>query len=245
AQRTQQLRFGPMVYALPLYHPLRLLEEICMLDQLSRGRLEIGFGRGASQIEVSLYGQDPARAQDIYNEARALILQGLTAKTLTFEGRYFTFKDIPLELEPFQKPHPPLWYGVHSVDSATRAAAHGLNIISLDSARDTRAFNEKYRQVWSESRGAAPLPKLGISRFVVIAEARERPRERAPRLSPVAPPFQLPLHLARRRAGAFAPRGVRQDHGRGARHRRRPGVSGAVFRIAGGGDRLQLRGRPV
>src|SRR5580658_11043780 len=46
AQRTRRLRFGPMVFVLPLYHPLRLLEEICMLDQLSGGRLELSFGRG-------------------------------------------------------------------------------------------------------------------------------------------------------------------------------------------------------
>ena len=48
AQRTRRLRFGPLVYALPLHHPLRLVEEICMLDHLSGGRLEIGFGRGSS-----------------------------------------------------------------------------------------------------------------------------------------------------------------------------------------------------
>src|ERR1700745_3096716 len=65
AQRTQRLRFGPMVYALPLYHPLRMIEEICMLDQMSRGRLEIGFGRGSSPIELEYYGQDPTAAEDI------------------------------------------------------------------------------------------------------------------------------------------------------------------------------------
>ena len=42
AQRTRQLRFGPMVYLLPLYHPLRLIEEICMLDQMSAGPLSAG-----------------------------------------------------------------------------------------------------------------------------------------------------------------------------------------------------------
>ena len=76
AQRTHRLRFGPMVYALPLHHPLRLIEEICMLDQLSGGRLEIGFGRGSSPVEVAFYGQDPAKAQAVYAEARELILQG-------------------------------------------------------------------------------------------------------------------------------------------------------------------------
>src|SRR6266536_1393147 len=63
AQRTKRLRFGPMVYALPLYHPLRLIEEICMLDQMSGGRLEIGFGRGSSPIELAYYGQDAKNAQ--------------------------------------------------------------------------------------------------------------------------------------------------------------------------------------
>ena len=78
-----------------------------------------------------------------------------------------------------------MWYGVHSVDSAARAAAQGLNMISLDSARDTRAFNEKYRQVWNETRGNTPLPKLGISRFVVIAEDRERALASARRAYPL------------------------------------------------------------
>jgi alkanesulfonate monooxygenase SsuD/methylene tetrahydromethanopterin reductase-like flavin-dependent oxidoreductase (luciferase family) len=170
AQRTKRLRFGPMVYALPLHHPLRLIEEICMVDQLSGGRLEIGFGRGSSATEVSFYGQDPAKAQEIYTEARELIVQGLTHKILNFEGKFFTFKDIPLELEPLQKPHPPMWYGVHSVQAADRAARQKLNMVSLDSAKDTRSYNDRYRQVWRESHGEQPLPKLGLSRFIAIAE---------------------------------------------------------------------------
>src|SRR5919109_52737 len=130
AQRTQRLRFGPLVYTLPLHHPLRLVEEICMLDQLSGGRLEIGFGRGSSMTEISFYGQDPAQAQDIYTESRALIVQALTQKILNFEGKFFSFKDIPMELEPLQKPHPPMWYGVHSVEAAERAAHQGLHMVS-------------------------------------------------------------------------------------------------------------------
>jgi alkanesulfonate monooxygenase SsuD/methylene tetrahydromethanopterin reductase-like flavin-dependent oxidoreductase (luciferase family) len=185
AQRTKTLRFGPMVYALPLHHPLRLIEEICMVDQLSGGRLEIGFGRGSSPTEVSFYGQDPAQAQDIYTEARALILQGLTQKRLTFEGKFFTFQDIPMELEPLQKPHPPMWYGVHSVEAAERAARQGLNMISLDAAKDTRAYNERYRRVWGELHGAAPTAKLGQSRFIVIAEDGEEALAAARRAYPI------------------------------------------------------------
>jgi alkanesulfonate monooxygenase SsuD/methylene tetrahydromethanopterin reductase-like flavin-dependent oxidoreductase (luciferase family) len=185
AQRTKTLRFGPMVYALPLHHPLRLIEEICMIDQLSGGRLEIGFGRGSSPTEVSFYGQDPAKAQDIYSEARELILRGLTHKQLTFEGKFFTFKDIPMELEPLQKPHPPMWYGVHSVEAAERAARQGLNMVSLDSAKDTRTYNDRYRQVWRELNGDKPTPKLGQSRFIVIAENGKEALAAAQRAYPV------------------------------------------------------------
>ena len=185
AQRTKRLRFGPLVYALPLHHPLRLIEEICMVDQLSGGRLEIGFGRGSSPAEVKFYGQDPAQAQDIYTEARALILEGLTHKQLTFEGKYFSFKDIPMELEPLQKPHPPMWYGVHSVEAAERAAKQSLNMVSLDSAKDTRAYNNAYRQAWRELHGDRPTSKLGVSRFIVIAESDQQAMTIARRAYPV------------------------------------------------------------
>ena len=69
AQRTRKLRFGPMVYLLPLYHPLRLIDEICMLDQMSGGRLELGIGRGISPYEVGYYGVDPATGPERFAEA--------------------------------------------------------------------------------------------------------------------------------------------------------------------------------
>ncbi|HKY09505.1 MAG TPA: LLM class flavin-dependent oxidoreductase [Candidatus Binatia bacterium] len=185
AQRTKTLRFGPMVYALPLHHPLRLIEEICMVDQLSGGRLEIGFGRGSSPTEIAFYGQDPARAQDIYSEARELVLRGLTQNPLTFEGKFFSFKDIPMELEPLQKPHPPLWYGVHSVEAAERAARQGLNMVSLDGAKDTRCYNDRYRAVWRQLNGPKPTPKLGQSRFIVIADSGSAALAAARRAYPV------------------------------------------------------------
>src|SRR5205809_1002276 len=114
AQRTRRLRFGPLVWPMPLHHPLRLIEEICMLDQLSGGRLELGFGRGAAPIELEYYGSDPKDAQEIYAEAVELVIKGLTQKVLDFKGRRFSFSGVPMELEPLQKPHPPIWYGVHA-----------------------------------------------------------------------------------------------------------------------------------
>ncbi len=170
AQRTRRLRFGPMVYVVPLYHPLRLLAEICMLDQMSGGRLEVSFGRGASPIELDYFGIDPAQAQDMYNEAVEVILRGLTNRTLDFHGKYFSFDNVPMELAPLQTPHPPIWYGAHAPDSAARAARRRLNIVNLDPTDEVYLTVASYRKTWCETQGTAPLPKIGLGRFVVVAD---------------------------------------------------------------------------
>ena len=88
AQRTRRLRLGPMVYCLPLYHPLRLFEEICMLDQLSGGRLEFGVGRGISPIEAGYFGVDADEARDIFDESLDLIRRALTTRPTRRAARY-------------------------------------------------------------------------------------------------------------------------------------------------------------
>ncbi len=185
AQRTRRLRFGPMVFVLPLYHPLRLIEEICMLDQMSGGRLEIGFGRGASLIELAIYGVDPGSAQDIYTEGLDLILKGLTVKRLDFHGKHFDFDDVPMTVEPLQKPYPPIWYGVHAPDSAERAAKRNLNVVSLDPPGDTRLSIERYRATWRPPHAGAALPKLGLGRFIVVGETDAQALALARRAYPV------------------------------------------------------------
>ncbi len=78
AQRTRRLRFGPMVYCLPLYHPLRLAEEVCMLDQMSGGRLDLGVGRGISPLESRTYGE-MTLPEKMRVDHRALALRRLLA----------------------------------------------------------------------------------------------------------------------------------------------------------------------
>jgi alkanesulfonate monooxygenase SsuD/methylene tetrahydromethanopterin reductase-like flavin-dependent oxidoreductase (luciferase family) len=173
AQRTKRLRFGPLVYVLPLYHPLRLLEEICLLDQMSNGRLELGFGRGSSASELAYFGESSETSADAYNSSLAIIIEALTKCEFSVPGQAESFQHMPLQLAPFQRPHPPIWYGVHSVDSADRAAKRGLGMISLDSAAETFAFTERYRETWKAANGAQSMRKLGISRFVVVSEDGE------------------------------------------------------------------------
>ncbi len=185
AQRTKRLRFGPMIYALPLYHPLRMIEEICMLDQMSNGRLDVGFGRGASPIELDLFGVDPADARDIYDEALTIIMQGLRERSVSFKGKHFSFDNVPMELTPLQKPHPPVWYGVHANDSAARSAKQGLNVISLDGVAATKGFSESYRAAWKETGRAGPMPKFGLGRMLVVADTDAEALRLAERAYPV------------------------------------------------------------
>ena len=171
AQRTTRLRFGTFVYALPVHHPLRVLEEICMLDHMSGGRVEIGLGRGSVDYEVAYYGENAAERQQIYAERLELILQAFTSKKFSFKGKYNTFENVPMEIEPLQRPHPPLWYGAHLPDSAARAARRGLNIVCNDMLPTTRAIMARYREVWHEANGVnATLPKMGLVRFIVVAD---------------------------------------------------------------------------
>jgi len=171
AQRTKRLRFGTFVYALPVHHPLRVFEEICMLDHMSGGRLEIGFGRGSVPYEISYYGQNADERQQIYAERLELILQAFTAKTFSFKGKYDQFENVPMLIEPLQKPYPPLWYGAHSPESAERAARKGMNMVNNDIPATTRATIARFREVWREAHDAATaLPKMGMVRFLVVAE---------------------------------------------------------------------------
>jgi len=183
AQRTKHLRFGPLVYPLVLYHPLRLIEEICMLDHMSGGRLEFGIGKGASPHELEIYGADPdAWAPKAHVEALAVLMQGLTSDVLDFEGEIFKFKGAPVELRPLQRPHPPMWYGASRPEGAAFAAKSGFNIVANAPADRARPIYDAYRQGWAAAgRAPADLPLMGMNRFVVIAETDKAAQEIAAR----------------------------------------------------------------
>ncbi len=106
ARETTTLRIGPMMYLLPLYEPLRLIEEIGMLDNLSGGRLEVGVGRGISPHEIGFFGIDTENSHLIYGEVLEIILKGLTEERLSWDSDRFHYDDIPMEIPTTQKPGP-------------------------------------------------------------------------------------------------------------------------------------------
>jgi alkanesulfonate monooxygenase SsuD/methylene tetrahydromethanopterin reductase-like flavin-dependent oxidoreductase (luciferase family) len=170
AQRTTNLRLGPLVMVLMLYHPLRAFEEICMLDQISDGRVELGTGRGAVPAELEFYGVDPEHLEDRYNEASAILLKAMAGGTLDFHGVHFNLNDVPIVLSTLQKPHPPLWYGTNHPDTARRAAENRMNIVSYGSAVAIRAITDQHRKIWPEVGAPEEAqPKRGMVRQIVVA----------------------------------------------------------------------------
>jgi len=169
--RTTRLRLGPLVYVLPLYHPLRLYEEICMLDHLSNGRLMVGVGRGGALLEHQRFGVDPAAAPKMYHEAFAVLMRAFENDVVDFDGAFYKYKDYVVQAKPVQRPHPPIWYGAPNADAIGWAAPNAINVVSLGPSARARAISDRYREEWAKlGRSADTLPKIGITRHIVVAD---------------------------------------------------------------------------
>jgi alkanesulfonate monooxygenase SsuD/methylene tetrahydromethanopterin reductase-like flavin-dependent oxidoreductase (luciferase family) len=172
AQRTRRLRLGALVYVLPAHQPLRLAEEICMVDHLSHGRLDIGIGRGASPHELEYFGADPEKAPAIYVEAYNVIKQALTGREVTFKGKHIVIEGVPMEMTPAQLPHPPFFYAVPVPEGAVWPAQNGINIVGGGPVERVREISDRFRAEWAAA-GNLPenIPLIGINRFVVVADS--------------------------------------------------------------------------
>lgn len=175
AQRTRQLRLCPLVYLLPVHHPLRLAEEICMLDHLSQGRFEFGVGRGASPHELQSLGMAPERAQAAYVEAFDILQQYFASDVLDHAGTHWTIRDTPVTMRPLQQPHPPMWYAAATADSVAWPARQGMHILCGGPVAQVRALSDRYRNEAAQAMReggtrAHPDALIGVSRFVVVAD---------------------------------------------------------------------------
>lgn len=174
AQRTRRLRIGALVNILPLYHPVRLIEEVCMLDHLSGGRLQLGVGRGISPVEIGFYGVDPEETRGLFAEALDVLLKGLTSEVLTHHGEHYRVDEMEMTMGPAQRPHPPLWFGIGAPDRAPWAAARDINVVALMPAERVRPITDRYREEWAAlGKPADHLPFMGVMRNMVLAETHE------------------------------------------------------------------------
>ena len=171
ARETRRMRLGPLVYLLPLYSPLRLIEEICMLDHLSHGRLDVGVGRGVSPYELEFHNVMHDNSRDIFMEAYRCISTGLVSDTFSFKGSRYLYNDVPMALRPLQQPHPPFWYASSSEVGSTWAGEHGLHYVTLGPTAMAKANITAFKAALTK-RGAPAQPKPEFSGGVVIGMQR-------------------------------------------------------------------------
>ncbi len=173
SQRTSRIRLGTLISILPLYHPLRVVEEACTLDQLTGGRLDLGVGRGISPIETAFHGVPGEQTQERFDEAFTVLRAGLTSDSVDFHGKYYDITNAPVVTRPVQDPVP-LWYGTRTLERARWCARLGMPMMALVPSPAVRPLTDAYRAEWSSlGRPLADLPPLGITRSVVVAPTGE------------------------------------------------------------------------
>tara|TARA_B100000809_G_scaffold62680_1_gene59449 strand:+ start:1408 stop:2370 length:963 start_codon:yes stop_codon:yes gene_type:complete len=176
ASSTSRIRLCPLVYVLPLHHPIRVIEEICTLDNLTEGRLDIGFGRGAPVgDELAMWGQNPLESDSLYQESLQIIMQGLTREFVNFTGKHYDLQDLWMGIAPYQQPHPPIWIAGNPV----KAGRIGANLITEGTIDNLPKINDLYSKTRSEHKSIETVfhfdenPLLGVSKRILIGETDE------------------------------------------------------------------------
>jgi alkanesulfonate monooxygenase SsuD/methylene tetrahydromethanopterin reductase-like flavin-dependent oxidoreductase (luciferase family) len=182
SQVTQQIRLGPMVKLLPMHHPVRIIEDMCVLDQLTSGRLEFGVGRGAVPIEHYWFSKDWWESRDRFTDVLGIIRHALASGDISSENsRFFDFPTMPMSTKPFQE-RIPFWYP----GSPVTAGQHGMSL--MWPGKISPDAYELYLKTWEEHRGddirfdgPESEPRVGYSMLLSIAPSEAEARDVARR----------------------------------------------------------------
>ena len=178
AARTERIRIGLAAAILPFHHPLRLAEQMALIDIISRGRLDVGVGRGNRPAEFRGYHVPQQESRERFDEAIEIIQKAWTQDRFSHEGRYFTIPEARVIPKPWQRPHPPLFQVCATKDGIENCAARGwpmLNSIltgpleQLIATRDTYVETLQKHQR-SAAEIAALLAQWGVSRHIYVAD---------------------------------------------------------------------------
>ncbi|MGY1662656.1 LLM class flavin-dependent oxidoreductase [Geodermatophilus sp. SYSU D00705] len=188
ARETERIRLAPTTFIVPLYDPLRLVQEICMLDQLSHGRLDVGVGKGSSPIEAAMFGLSAPETAERFEELFPAIVEAMETGRFRRPGAEGAAgEEIPLHVPVYQRPHPPLWYPSSNAASIPRLGDQGYNVLfgfgfaspPLDVVREqSRVFFTHFRE--SAERGTVRYslpgvtPRFGMLRHVLVAPTDEQ-----------------------------------------------------------------------
>jgi probable F420-dependent oxidoreductase len=166
---TERLRLGCAVFVSTLHSPAHLAKNVSTLDQLSRGRIEIGVGTGGKGRQFAAFGVDPQRYVARFTEGLALMKALWTESRVTFDGEFWQLDDSAMEPKPFQKPFPPIWVGGAGRTALRRAVRLGNGFFGAGSS-PTAKFAEQVQIVReSLAESGRPTEDFPIAKRVYIA----------------------------------------------------------------------------
>ncbi len=182
SQITESIRLGPMVKLLPLHHPVRVVEDLCILDNLTNGRLEFGVGRGVAPVEHYWYGGRWDEANDRFEDALGILVRALRSGEISAEGsKYYDFRTMPMSTRPVQE-HIRFWYP----GSPATAGKFGMDLM-WPGPIQPEAY-DLYAQSWEKHRGGAlrleapgAEPRVGCVLLVSLAESEREALDAAER----------------------------------------------------------------
>jgi probable F420-dependent oxidoreductase len=177
---TRRVRLGMAVFLINLRNPIQLAKSLASLDQLSQGRLIAGIGLGAVTRLYQAYGLSPDKRLARFHEALTLMQKLWTEDNFTFDGQFWQLKNATLVPKPFQKPHPPIWFGANAPAALKRAVKRGSGFIGAGST-STADFKEQVRIINGALAEANKNPQdftIGKRVYIGVDKDRERAAKR-------------------------------------------------------------------
>ena len=170
---TERLRLGCVVFVSTLHSPVHLARSVSTLDQLSRGRLEVGVGTGGRARPFAAFGVDPHRYVARFTEGINLMKALWTQPRVTFHGEFWQLEDAAMEPKPFQKPYPRLWFGGSSEPAIRRAVRMGDGFFGAGSS-PTDKFAEQVQIARAAlAEAGRPAGRFPIAKRVYIAVSED------------------------------------------------------------------------
>lgn len=173
AARTKRIRVGTAVTLAGFYHPLRLAEELAMVDILSGGRLNWGAGRGFDPLEFRTFAVPVEESSDRFRECVEIVLAAWSHERVEYAGKFWQFSGVEVLPKPLQQPHPPVWLAATSPESIRRAAERGYTIL-MDPHASHGEIGRK-RQLYRQELEAAGYSLAGreipMARLIAIADS--------------------------------------------------------------------------
>ncbi|MFT8243228.1 LLM class flavin-dependent oxidoreductase [Roseomonas sp. BN140053] len=174
-QRTKRLKLLIYGNLLPLHEPLRLAEELAMLDCMSQGRLISGFARGIPR-EYQVHNVPLPDSRARFEEAHEILLRAWQEEIFSYEGKFWQYKDVSIWPRPFQQPHPPIWMPITgSRESIEFAGRHNIPITPGVASRGLREdVIRLYAQCLAQNGHQITPDHLSIPANVYVADSKEQ-----------------------------------------------------------------------